>query len=400
MTPQLLVLLCSVVGPTPSGGDRLAVELARHWPVGGERPTVLTSAAGARQLERASWLPSSGEGRGGRSPFVVQVIRGPSSSSRMASWSLGSFTAPPAARALVRKITGQGHQAVVLSSSPFPPDLAAALAARAARAVWIQSWQLVMPSRGGYRSALSYVSQQLCLALARRWCRTLVVPTTLMAAQARRRGFRDDQIHVAGLAVDREEVAAGIADRPTSEKSFDAVFVGRFHAQKGLSDLLAAWKLVQQTLPAASLEVIGDGDGPEAEAFKAGLDQFAPATVRRLGVLSGPDKYAAMARAKIFVFPSHHESWGHVVIEAMATGLPVVGYDLPSSVEVFGDAMEMVPVGDVRAFAAKVVGLLSDEARRDEFRIRGRRLAETYDWARIADGFYESVSSPQLVGVG
>jgi glycosyltransferase involved in cell wall biosynthesis len=389
MTPRLLVLLCSVVGRTPSGGDRLAVELARHWPIKDDRPTVLTSAAGKLQLERL-----------GAAGFAIDVFghRRGVSSSRMASWSLGSLTAPPAARALVRKIIRQGHQPIVLSSSPFPPDLAAALAARASGAVWIQSWQLVMPSGGGYRSALSYLSQQLCLALARRWCRMLVVPTALMAAEARRRGFRDDQIHVAGYAVDREEVAAGIAGRTNAETPFDAVFVGRFHAQKGLSDLLAAWRLVQQTRPTASLAVVGDGDGPEAEAFKAGLDQFAPGTVQRLGVLSGPEKYAAMAGARVFVFPSHHESWGHVVIEAMATGLPVVGYDLPSSVEAFGEAMEMVPLGDVEAFAARVVGLLSDEARRDSYRRRGRRLAETYDWARIANGFYDNVSSAQLAG--
>jgi glycosyltransferase involved in cell wall biosynthesis len=391
MTPKLVVLLCSVVGHTPSGGDRLAVEMARHWPDKGDRPTILTSVAGKQQLGR---LAAEG--------FAIEVYRPPwrVASSRMASWSLGALTAPAAARTLVRQIVWQGHQPLVLSSSPFPPDLAAALAARAAGAAWIQSWQLVMPSRGGYRSALSYFSQQVCLALARRWCRTLVVPTTLMAAEARRRGFRKEQIHVAGYAVDHEEVAAGLADHTSTEKSFDAVFVGRFHQQKGLSDLLAAWKLVQQSRPAASLAVVGDGDGPEAEAFKAGLDQFAPGTVQRLGVLSGPEKYAAMANARVFVFPSHHESWGHVVIEAMATGLPVVGYDLPSSLEAFGEAMDMVPVGDVQAFAARIVGLLSDEARRDNYRRLGRRLAETYDWDRIANGFYERVAGNQLVGAG
>jgi glycosyltransferase involved in cell wall biosynthesis len=220
-----------------------------------------------------------------------------------------------------------------------------------------------------------------------------------MAAEARRRGFRKDQIHVAGYAVDHQEVAAGIAGHTNAEKPFDAVFVGRFHAQKGLADLLEAWRLVQQTRPTASLAIVGDGDGPAADAFKAGLGDFAPGTVRRLGVLSGPEKYAAMAAAKVFVFPSHHESWGHVVIEAMATGLPVVGYDLPSSIEAFGEAMEMVPLGDVQTFAARIVGLLNDEARRDKYEKRGRRLAETYDWARIANGFYDSVSRYQLVGV-
>jgi glycosyltransferase involved in cell wall biosynthesis len=58
----------------------------------------------------------------------------------------------------------------------------------------------------------------------------------------------------------------------------------------------------------------------------------------------------------------------------------------------------MVPVGDVEAFAARVVALLKDKAQQDRDRRRGRRLAETYDWPRIADGFYERVSSYQLAG--
>src|ERR1700730_7088600 len=115
MTPRLLVLLCSVVGHTPSGGDRLAVELARHWPDKGDRPAILTSVAGKQQLGR---LAAAG--------FAIEMYRPPWRvvSSRPAAWSLGALTAPAAARTLIRQIAGGGYQAVVLSSRPFPPDLA------------------------------------------------------------------------------------------------------------------------------------------------------------------------------------------------------------------------------------------------------------------------------------
>src|SRR5260370_20519089 len=49
---RLIVLLCSVVGPTPAGGDILAVELARHWPADQPRPVVLTSVDGKFQLDQ------------------------------------------------------------------------------------------------------------------------------------------------------------------------------------------------------------------------------------------------------------------------------------------------------------------------------------------------------------
>jgi glycosyltransferase involved in cell wall biosynthesis len=91
-----------------------------------------------------------------------------------------------------------------------------------------------------------------------------------------------------------------------------------------------------------------------------------------------------MSSAKLLLFPSHHESWGLVALEAMAAGLPVVGYDLPSSREAFGDAMLSVPMFDVEAFADAVVRLLEDDALRDRYRKRGLEVATEHDWADIA----------------
>jgi glycosyltransferase involved in cell wall biosynthesis len=383
----LIVSLCSVAGRTPSGGDRLAVELARHWPSAGDRPVVLTNAAGKQQWHDI-----------GQTGFTI-AVQGPVGrplSSRLVAWSLGAVTAPLAAFRLVRQAMRQGRRPIMFASSPFPPDVMAGVAARLAGATWIQSWQLVLPppwsgsSRSRVRTALSYLSQQFCLALARRWCQKLIIPNRVMAAEAQRRGFRLDQIHVNGYAVDHDEMAAGVHQDGVAQ--FDGIFVGRFHAQKGLSDLLAIWKLVQQARPQASLAIIGDGDGPEAAAFKAELDRFPSETMHRLGVLVGPEKYAAMRRGRVFLFPSHHESWGHVAVEAMACGLPVVGYALPSSTEVFGDAMVMVPRGDVPAFAGNVLRLLTNEGMRGRYQRRGQQLAERFDWGVIAKRFFDEVT--------
>lgn len=386
---QLIVLLCSVVGETPSGGDYLALELARHWPSDQPRPIVLTSVEGKRQIDEL--------GIGG---FTVELLDpgGGAARSRMTAWSLRSLKTPRAARRLVNKTINLGLKPLVFSTSPFPPDVAAGLAARLAGARWIQSWQLVMPppwtvtSRGHrLRSGLSYLSQQVCVLMARRWCHTIVVPIELMAAEAARRGFSAQQIHVAPLAADPDQVAGASATGPV--ESFDAIFVGRFHAQKGLDDLLAVWKLVEQRSPRARLAVVGDGEGSEAARFKAGLDEFDPKTVRRLGILMGPRKYALMGQAKVFLLPSHLEARPHVVIEAMACGLPVVGYDLPWSREAFGDAVLRVPVGDVHAFADAVLSLLTDGDKRNLYRERGKRLAASLDWQTIARNFYEEVTA-------
>jgi alpha-1,3-rhamnosyl/mannosyltransferase len=80
-----------------------------------------------------------------------------------------------------------------------------------------------------------------------------------------------------------------------------------------------------------------------------------------------------------------------VALEAMAAGLPVVGYDLPSSREAFGNAMLQVESYDVDAFAAAVLRLLEDETSRNVYRQRGYRIAERYNWDKIAKVFAQDV---------
>jgi glycosyltransferase involved in cell wall biosynthesis len=212
-----------------------------------------------------------------------------------------------------------------------------------------------------------------------------------MASEATKRGFRQDQVHVANYGIDTAEVEEAIASRTRSIGPFDAIFLGQFRPQKGLDDLIAVWRLVQQTLPQARLAVIGDGPGLTASQFKNQVREFKDQTVSLLGAISGPDKYSALSAARVFLFPSHHESWGLVALEAMAVGLPVVGFDIPSSREAFGDSMLLVPAYDVAAFANAVVQCLTHEEMRAIYRARGKRMAKKHDWDTIAAEFAKSV---------
>jgi glycosyltransferase involved in cell wall biosynthesis len=110
-----------------------------------------------------------------------------------------------------------------------------------------------------------------------------------------------------------------------------------------------------------------------------------------LGPLTGDAKYRALLSASIFVFPSRYESFGHVVLEAMACGLPVIGYDIPSSKEAFGRAVYYVPFGDTASFAAAVVRLLKNEELRQVFASQGIRLARSLDWESIALGILDAI---------
>ena len=109
--------------------------------------------------------------------------------------------------------------------------------------------------------------------------------------------------------------------------------------------------------------------------------------MKLLGVLTGKAKYAAMQQSEVFIFPSHYESWGHVALEAMAMGRPVVGYDIPSSREAFGSAMVLIPPYDTHAMASAVVKLLTDQEQFHNYRTRSLSLASRFDWDDIAREF-------------
>ncbi len=397
-----MVLFMSVIGTVPSGGDRLVLELIRRWPSDSGAVIVITTEEGLRQLQSLRIDNVS-----------IELVRGPgvTCGSVALAYLVRAFFAP----LIVARVVSRSRSRLALSSSPFLPDTVAALAARALGASWILSWQLVIPPvRLGYDMAtrssrlgellshrhfwgtvrlwLSYVSQNLTLQLARRWSKTVIVPTNLMASEAAARGLRVDQIHIANYCVDMAEVQRGISRRSSEDsETYDGIFVGRFHPQKGLDDLVAAWRRVQLTIPMARLCVIGGGTGQVATQFVASTRTFPPGTVTFLGVLTGPEKYAAMSKAKLLLFPSHHESWGLVALEGMAVGIPVVGYDLPSSREAFGTSMVSAPCFDVNALANAIVQLLTNEDLRRECIKHGQETAQRYSWDNVAGQFARTV---------
>ena len=396
-----LVVLLAVVGTFPSGGDRLMIELIRRWPTTEGPVTVLTTPEGLRNLRES----------GVEAPTIV--ISGFGTSSRSVLWAyfIRSLIAPVVAWSVLRRTRPR----TVVASTPFPPDVAASLASRVLGYDWVLSWQLAIPSLGmGYemsgdalalrrlrtpgkladtlRHGLSYVSQNATLVMARWLCKQLIVPSHLMALEAYSRGFERRRVHIANVGVDGGEISRALAVELIDGKvRFEGIFVGRFHAQKGLMDLVAAWSHVLKMIPDARLAILGDGTSGAATEFKRHLKAFGGSSIEYLGAITGGRKYALMSSSKVLLFPSHHESWGLVALEAMAVGLPVVGYDLPSSREAFGDAMLRVPTFDVKAFADAVVRLLTDDKLRALYRTRGRDLANQHDWSEIARRFAEVV---------
>ena len=157
------------------------------------------------------------------------------------------------------------------------------------------------------------------------------------------------------------------------------VFLGRFdEPRKGLDVLLAALPAIRAARPEVEVVVAGHGR------------RTLPAGIRRETDVSDPDKAALLAGADVFVAPhTERESFGIVLLEAMASGTPVVASDLPAFTALLqhdpaapGRALgEVFPAGDARALAAAVLAVLAGP---DPERVqRGLRHARRFDWSEV-----------------
>ncbi|MEL7565033.1 MAG: glycosyltransferase family 1 protein [Dehalobacterium sp.] len=109
-----------------------------------------------------------------------------------------------------------------------------------------------------------------------------------------------------------------LRNKLASNKRLYFLYVGRLALEKDLDVLLKAWKIVENTMPEAQLVITGNGPIIEELKDTAGHE------VIFTGYLHGEELAAVYASCDAFVFPSTTETFGNVVLEAMASGLPVI----------------------------------------------------------------------------
>lgn len=177
------------------------------------------------------------------------------------------------------------------------------------------------------------------------------------------------------------------------------LFLGRLdEPRKGLDVLLRALPAVCDQVPDARLVLVGPGDPDEV---LADVPDHLRAHITCLGRVSEADKARALASADVYVAPNTGgESFGIVLLEAMAAGTPVVASDLEAFERVLdaGTCGVMFPVGDASALATSLVDLLTDADRRAELSALGRARVALYDWDAVADDVlhvYASVTAGQ-----
>jgi phosphatidylinositol alpha-mannosyltransferase len=165
----------------------------------------------------------------------------------------------------------------------------------------------------------------------------------------------------------------------------DVLFVGRLEKRKGLEHLLRAWPAVHAAVPQARLLVVGGGR--RLDGYRRWVRSHGWSEVHFIGHVSPEDLVRYYQTSDVFCAPSTgQESFGIVLLEAMASGRPIVASRIPGYAEVLQDGSEgiLVEPRSSSALAAGLVRLLGDAELRREMGSRGRAKAAAYDWSHVA----------------
>jgi len=251
---------------------------------------------------------------------------------------------------------------------------------------------------------LRHYGLRLLAAPARAYLRALhnraaltLVPTRTLADALERDGFHD-------LAVLPRGVDAQLFSPEQREPALRAAWgagpddpvllcVGRVAAEKNLPLAIAAWQRLREQVPGARLVITGDG--PERPRLQAQHPE-----VSFTGLLQGAQLAATYASADLFLFPSLTDTFGNVVLEAMASGLAVVAFDLAAAREHITDRVSgwRVPAGQSEAFIAAVATLGLDATTRHQLGQGARAAIEAVDWQRIRTRYEQYIHDQALAG--
>jgi glycosyltransferase involved in cell wall biosynthesis len=235
-------------------------------------------------------------------------------------------------------------------------------------------------------------------------CRSFVVPGRSSLQYLRDLGIPDQRIFTAPNAVDiRFFAALGEAARK-GESCVRAsyalplryfLYVGRLVQAKGVFDLVEAYAQLDNEIR-SKVGLVFVGDGVDRSQLMERALHITPGTIQFPGFVHREQLPEFYALADALIFPTHSDTWGLVVNEAMAVGLPVIVTSVAGCVaDLVQDGWNgfVVPSGDRSQLTAAMDRLAGDSELRMKMGSRGRERVEAYSPAAWADGLVKAVES-------
>lgn len=343
----------------------------------------------ARTLER---LVSAIEARGGMVRVFAPDDPDAAASPNVERFGSRAFWAYPQLRlawpssSRVRAALTDFAPTLVHAATEFGIGLAGRQAARALGIPFVSSY---------HTSFVAYAEHYGLGALARpgwhfmRWFHNgglrTYCPTRAIVREVEAQGFERTAVWSRG--VDRERFSPHFraptlrAQLMQTPDTLVLSYVGRLAAEKGLDVALDALDQVERARP-GRVRWLVVGDGP----YESEVRHRAPAGTLLTGKLHGHALSEAYASGDVFLFPSTTDTFGNVMLEAMASGLPVIGADVgPTREQLDSGGGWLVPPGDAEAFARAIVALVDDRSLVHAAARRAHAFAATKSWDAVWD---------------
>lgn len=385
-THNFLFFALSTTGSGISGGDRIFIEFARRWSIYNNVIIYMTQEG----IEMCKRQNLSGN------KLSIQTV---GKYIFLKNFFVGYFYRifQGIKLGLTLKIK---ENTCVYSASDFWMDVVPAffIKLRSKKVKWIASWYQTAPNPlTGYGSFLYWLSQLFIKPLIKNSADLVLVNN-----YEERKQFpnldRQKRVGVVLGAVNLTDIKKWIQcyvreNKVYKNKIYDAVYQGRFHSQKGVIELIDIWKLVVEKRPDAVLAMIGDG--PLMELVKKRIsDNGLNQNVKLFGyVFDGSQKYEIFSRTKLVVHPAFYDSGGMAAAEAMAFGIPCIGFNLKSYDSYYPKGMIKVEIGNLDIFADTILRLLNDEKRSRRIGHEALRMIESnWSWDKRSEEIFKFVT--------
>ncbi|HZC14463.1 MAG TPA: glycosyltransferase, partial [Thermoleophilaceae bacterium] len=293
----------------------------------------------------------------------------------------------------------QGRYDVVHLCSPGPAGVAAALIARIMDLPLVGSYHTELGAYAGLRSGGARLRAGMDVALAALYgqCQIVLSPSESADESLRTLGIPDVRIRRWERGVDTRRFDPALRDSDALPGEINVLYAGRLATEKGVDLLAEAFLTARARDP--RLHMVLAGGGPEESRLRARLGEHATF----LGWLEGEQLARAYASADIFLFASRTDTFGQVVLEAQASGLPVVAVAEggPRTLIEDGRTGRLCPP-DPQALATAVCELAASPDLRQPLVEAALAAVRTRTWERalseLAAGYAAAVEARSLSG--
>ena len=205
-------------------------------------------------------------------------------------------------------------------------------------------------------------------------------------------GLNPDKVKVIPNGVDLK-VFTNSNERIPLDGDPAVLFIGHFARLKGIDILIQAIAKLKPQLPNIKLHLVGRGNDKYFAniAKKEGIEE--QVIFHSWATQSKAASY--YKSADICVFPSRHEGFGIVILEAMASGIPVIASDIPSFREILSDGVDgkLFEKENVEALADAIITLYTNSKLRTQLSHNATRKVTQYSWDKIADKYISLYNS-------